>query len=335
MKGITLNKLTPLALLIAIMSASTLLGQVATLPPEKAGKISVPLGMIAYINDNDLWVMDWDGKNQYKVVTAQNADGRVSWAPDNKRIAFTRKGSVDVKAPNHLGGHHKLYDIFIGYLDSARTNTNWWREITSTLGAKHPEWSPNDGTIIFTNDLNAYSANPLKPNYQTCLMDENGGNYEIVRSDYNDTLLFSTMPTRGPDSMYAFVLYKGFTPLGMAVTSLKKKNLSEKDIGKDVRLLPRVTAPAWSPDGKWIAYVHNDMKNQAIYITNPELTERYLIYKPTVGRNLQTYPLSWSPDSKWITFGTTDGALWIIDITGNQLRQVTGPGPHFAPAWSK
>jgi Tol biopolymer transport system component len=131
------------------------------------------------------------------------------------------------------------------------------------------------------------------------------------------------------------VLKKRFDPKGVAISALNKKSLSETEIGASVKLIPNAAAPAWSPDGKWIAYIDPDITNQGIYITTPDLSEKFLVYKPTVGKNLQTYPLSWAPNSKWLTFGLSDGSLWIIDITGNGLRQLTGPGLNISPVWSK
>ncbi len=334
LRGVVLKKTVILLFLLAMLLPLTLLAQTAKLPASKAGNITVPLGKIAYVHDKDLWVMDWDGKNQYMVVTAQNADGRISWSPDGRVIAFTRQGMVETKTPENLGGKHKIYDIFLGYLDSAQTRTNWWQRITNTLGAKHPQWLP-DGRIMFTNDLSAYLADPFKPNYQTCFIDADGKNYKIHRTDYDDTLYNVLMPTLGPDNKYAFVLYKSFNRVGVAVTTLDKRTFSPNDIGKSVKLMPNMTAPAWSPDGKWLAYINPDMNKQGIYITNFELTENYLVFKPTIGRSLQTYPLSWSPDSKWLTFATTDGSIRTIAITGNQLKQITGSGINLAPAWSQ
>jgi len=96
-----------------------------------------------------------------------------------------------------------------------------------------------------------------------------------------------------------------------------------------------MTAPSWSPDGKWIAYINEDMSNMGLYITNPDQTEKYLVYKPGPGQGLQTYTPSWSPNSQWLTFGMQDGSIWIIDITGNGLRQLTGSGLNTNPTWSK
>lgn len=322
-----------LLLAIVLFLPLLLAAQTAKLPREKAGKISPPTGKIAYFNDKNLWVMDGDGSNAFMVVNAINGDSRISWSPDGKEIAFARKGQVDTRTPNNLGGQHKIYDLFIGYPDSAESNPNFWYNFTTTYGAKYPQWLPNN-RVMFTNDMNAHLIDPERPNYQTCFIDPDGGGYEIHRTDYDDTLYNIMMPTV-VDNKYAYVLYKTFNPMGVAITTLEKRTFSEKDIGESIKLIPSATAPAWSPDGKWLAYVNSNMSKQGIYITNFELTENYLIFRPTVGRSLQTYPLSWSSDSKWITFGTSDGSLWIIDITGNQLKQITGSGMNIAPAWSR
>jgi Tol biopolymer transport system component len=313
----------------------------AKLPKDRAGEIGAPLGKIAFIRNGDLWVMNWDGGSQFKVVTAQNADGGMSWAPDGKRIVFPRKGKVELRSPDNLGGQHKVYDIFIGYLDTAliAKKTNWWMMITDDLGGRYPQWSRDGSRIIFTQDVNAKYANAIMPNYQTAWIDTSGGPIHIFRTDYKDysdsALINVLMPTLGPDNQYAFVMYQGFTKLGVGISSLDNKKLAKEDIGNSIKFLPNATAPAWSPDGQWIAYIEDDMAKQGIYITSPDLKEKFLVYKPAPGQSLQTYPLSWSPDARWITFATSDGSIWIIDITGNGLKQLTGAGLNIAPAWSK
>ncbi len=332
-----MRRLFYLSVLVLFLSPILALAQ-SKLPPERAGQIGAPLGKIAFIRDGDLWVMNWDGGNQFKVVAAQNADGRLSWAPDNRRIAFCRRGQIDLKGPDNLGGRHNVYDIFIGYLDSAKTNTNWWFRLTNDLGARHPEWSADGSKILFTKDLNANLANAVMPNYQTCMTDTTGETQEVLTIDWQNAKRFATMPTMAPDGRYAFVLFKSLTegkPAGVVIASPELKSLTDEDLTAKAKFLPRATAPAWSPDGKWIAVIQSDLAENGIYIVSPDLTEKFLVYKPSAGQTLQTYPLSWSPDSRWLTFALQDGTIWIINITGGGLKQILSPGVNMAPAWSK
>ncbi|MBN2226503.1 MAG: PD40 domain-containing protein [candidate division Zixibacteria bacterium] len=324
--------------LVGLLTANGLAQQ--SQPPklsmEKAGKISAPSGQIAFIRDKNVWVMNWDGSNQQKLVTAENADGRLSWSPDGKQIAFVRQGSINLQGPNNLGGFHKLYDVFVAFMDSLGQNSNWWQQITDNLGGRYPEWQPDGKTIVFTNDMNANYVNSVFPNYQTCAVNIESGKVTPFLSDLADsTDLYAIMPTVGPDSLYAFVLFNKMTPAGVIISPIDVKTFDETTIRQKFKSIPKGYAPAWSPDGKWLAYILNDMSNQAIYITTPDAAETYFIYKPPVKQNLQTYPLSWASNSQWLTFGLSDGSLWIIDITGNGLKQIVPAGMNIAPAWSK
>ena len=327
-------------LIICLLLPVLISGQTNTVPKlskEKAGVIDQPTGKIAFIRDKNLWAMNWNGTNQVKVVTAENASGKLTWSPDGKSIAFCRFGMADLKGPDHLGGKHKVWDIFIGYLDSAiadSPNTNWWRRLTTDLGGRFPEWYRGENKIIFTKDLNANFINALSPNYQVCFMDSVGGNFEILRTDWKDSEKHMLMPTLGPDNKYAFVLVEGVTPAGMVISSFEVKTLDKESVRK-MKFLPKATAPSWSPDGKWIAYIVKSVDQQGIYITNSELTANYEVLKPGIGQILQTFPVSWSPDSKWVTYALGDGSIWIVDVTGNNLRMILGPGTNEAPAWSQ
>ena len=92
-------------------------------------------------------------------------------------------------------------------------------------------------------------------------------------------------------------------------------------------------APAWSPDGNWIAFV-------------AQRTAAFDIYKIDInGENLQRLPNQgvepdWSPDGQSIAFGMLgSGGIYVMDADGKNHRQIqiqelgVGPTPH-SPAWS-
>ena len=82
--------------------------------------------------------------------------------------------------------------------------------------------------------------------------------------------------------------------------------------------------PAWSPDGKQIAFqsAHNE-KNMDIYVMNADgSSRRRLTRHPARDR----YP-SWSPDGRKILFyaerNRGDGEVYVMDTDGNNERNLT------------
>ncbi len=99
--------------------------------------------------------------------------------------------------------------------------------------------------------------------------------------------------------------------------------------------------PAWSPDGKWIAY--HSAAQRGIWIV------------PALGgapRRLTQFGSSpaWSPDSRTVAFASAEpvslapfdsggaGSLWTVALDGSAQRQVTTAGApqgvHTSPSWS-
>jgi len=307
---------------------------------SKAGTIGTPSGRIAFIREKNVWVMDATGANQMSVSEVGNADGRLSWSPDGKRIAFTRSGTVNLRGPDMLGGQHKVYDIFHAILDSAKIgNKFFWYRITDDLGSRDAEWQP-DGRMILLKDMNANTVNSEIPNYQVATMDAEGGSIEVLRKDWQNMGEYFISPTMNNRGDIAFVHFysegtSGMAPRGIAVLPKDKFMARLDSVRTASSKLTGNVGPAWSPDGKWLAFVNNSMTDGGLYIASPDLKEKYLVFAPPVGTTLYTSPPSFSSNSKWLTFATSDGSIWICDITGNGSKRITGPGIDSNPSWSK
>lgn len=78
--------------------------------------------------------------------------------------------------------------------------------------------------------------------------------------------------------------------------------------------------PAWSPDGKYIAYISDRTGEDEIYIREDKLngTEEKL----TSGNRAYIYSLVWSPDSKKILFSDSELRLKYIDVNQKELHEV-------------
>ena len=85
-----------------------------------------------------------------------------------------------------------------------------------------------------------------------------------------------------------------------------------------------IMSPAWSPDGKNIAYASLESGGRQILVVQNWFNERReVVYIPR--RGLYGAP-SWSPDGKKLAFTITyngNAEIYVIDLTGKNLRQLT------------
>lgn len=307
-----------------------------TLPADKAGTIGQLTGRLAFVRDLNIWVMNADGSDQQLISEVGNADGRPSWSYDGRQIMFTRSGKVNLQAPDNTGGMHKVYDLFVAWLDSAYANNRlWWTRVTSDLGSRDPDWISSD-KVVFYKDVNANRVNTVRPNYQVCTMAPDGSDFEVLRKDWaNPGEQFLISPTMNANGDIVCEYFEKLQRVGLVVIPAGQYMMSMDDIAEMARQNKALVAPSFSPDGKWVAYVSNSMDDGGLYIATADLKEKYLVTPAPIGTYINPVKPSFSPDSKWLTFSTQDGSVWIIDITGNGKRRLTGPGMDKSPAWSK
>ncbi len=82
----------------------------------------------------------------------------------------------------------------------------------------------------------------------------------------------------------------------------------------------RERSPAWSPDGKWIAYLSDQSGEYEIWVAGSD--GKTPPRQVTTGGNTFRFDLLWSPDSKKIAFSDKTLRLWWCDVASGKLTQV-------------
>jgi serine/threonine protein kinase len=182
----------------------------------------------------DLWAMNADGSGQRAVVTTGAWDDYPRWAPDGVRLALATTAKTQ-------GVDNS--EIFV-----RQANGQLARRTSSTAEDQWPDWSP-DGRIVYTQGKKGDNA------WDIYIVDGDGASNSLWLGGPT----CDVKPTWSPDGEWiAFVR-------NTADTNGNGK-IDEEDAG-DVWVgrasgggLQRLTTgvwaitPAWSPDGRWIAY---------------------------------------------------------------------------------
>jgi tricorn protease len=92
----------------------------------------------------------------------------------------------------------------------------------------------------------------------------------------------------------------------------------------DVRVLvgspgSRERDPAWSPDGKWIAYLSDATGEYEVWVAGSD--GKTAPRQVTKGADTFRFALLWSPDSKKLAFSDKTHTLWWCDIASGRLTR--------------
>ena len=208
----------------------------------------------------EIYVMRVDGTGRRRLTTNDALDGNPAWSPDGKRIAFARV--------SEFGTEQARGGLFVMDADGGNE-----RQITTATAPSFdvaPAWSPDGSQIAFVRV--ASGAGSEQPRASLHVVARDGGAVRDLAQEGSE-------PVWSPDGKrVAFVSYRdrfGRTCFHECSTSGEIYVL-EVETGETRRLTRSQASdgsPAWSPDGRRIAFVSDRSNRQQhayeIYVMGP------------------------------------------------------------------
>jgi dipeptidyl aminopeptidase/acylaminoacyl peptidase len=275
-------------------------GHLATFLPQWSPDGSTIAYVSAKSGTDEIWLWHTDGAADRQLTCLGARIEAFSWSPDSSAIAVT----------SNCYGVFDIYHVDVAGGETARLTTDRRYEV-------YPSFTPDGEHILYVRLNDSWT------DHEVIRMDKDGGNASVILTDtnffdYHYGRTFGS-PMISPDgATFLFRSHRsgwiniwaaptdGGTPWQVAAAEADQSDA------------------AWSPDGKWIAYIENHNGTLDLRVVAAEHGVPRVIVAPEMG--VCGTP-SWSPDGTHLSYlygtPTTPNDLWTVDVAHGTPRRLT------------
>lgn len=243
---------------------------------------------------SDLWIYDFDTETSTQITEYKGTDGNPMWNENQVYFLSDR-------------GEEARLNIW-----AYNTETKAFKQITryKDFDVKFPSLGPNH--IIFENSGKLFLLD-LKSLKTQEVKIEVPAELHNIRPEFKELGERISNGYISPSGKRAVFECRG------EIVTVPKENGSPRNLSNTSGVAER--SPAWSPDGKNIAYFSDKSGEYQLYMrqSDGKGEEQQL----TTALSGFSYEPLWSPDSKKIVFYDKVGKVWLLEVNSKNLTEVS------------